>query len=267
MRITHIVPDAREIGAYEKLAAERSLQFEYDDFFDPALLDDKDALERRIALYQGLGRPAGRDTLHGAFFDIIPFSWDGGIRRHSLYRMQQSVEIAGRLGCKGVVFHTGLTPGLVGDRKYRSNWLEVMEATMRTLLAQDDAIEIYCENMFDESPLELADLAEALKEEKRFGICLDIAHMMLVTGEPEQWFDALGPHIRHYHVNDNHLKRDEHLALGCGEINWELMDALTGRNGSRDCSMLLEVNGLDKIKTSLEYLDHGCGGGYERKLV
>ncbi len=266
MKITHIVPDAQEIGVYAKLAAEHSLDFEYDDFFDPALLDDIEALERRIALYRDLGRPAGRDTLHGAFFDIIPFSWDSGIRRHSIYRMQQSVEIAGRLGCRGVVFHTGLTPGLVGDHKYRSNWLDVMADTMRTLLSQDDSIEIYCENMFDESPLELAELAAALKEEKRFGVCLDIAHMMLVTKEPEHWFDVLGPYIRHFHVNDNHLKRDEHLALGDGNIDWKRMEELVGQSGSTNCSMLLEVRGMDKIRTSLEYLT-GRGGGYERKLV
>ena len=52
------------------------------------------------------------DTMHGAFFDIVPFSWDSGISRHSLYRMQQSAEIAAGLGCRAVIFHAGLRPVL-----------------------------------------------------------------------------------------------------------------------------------------------------------
>ncbi|MCM1101983.1 MAG: sugar phosphate isomerase/epimerase [Clostridium sp.] len=259
IKITHIVPDARDLNTYVELAEKHALCFEYDDFFEPDLLDDREALDRRIALYRDLGRPKGRDTMHGAFYDIIPFSWDSGICRHSLYRMQQSVEIAGRLGCKGVVFHTGLTPGLVGSRKYRDNWVKVMADTMRTLLAQDESLEIYCENMFDESPDELADLAAALRDEERFGICLDIAHMMLVTDEPEQWFEKLGSHIHHFHINDNHLNRDEHLALGDGVIDWPRMYELMGRHDLMQRSILLEVTGADKIRASLDYIRKGNG--------
>lgn len=257
-KITHIIPRIQELETYVKLAEEYSWGFEYNDFFNPALLDDREALAQRIALYKSLDRPEGIDTLHGAFYDIVPFSWDSGISRHSVYRMQQSVEIAGQLGCRGVIFHTGLTPGLVDDQKYRSHWLEVMADTVRMLLRQDDKVEIYCENMFDESPLELAELAVILEGEKRFGICLDIAHMMLVTDKPEQWFEVMGPYVRHFHVNDNHLNRDEHLALGCGKIDWPYIFDMIQAHDLWKSSMLLEVNGLDKIGTSLDYLQT-CG--------
>lgn len=257
-KITHIIPRFQELETYVKIAGEHSLGFEYNDFFNPALLDDREALANRIAAYQKLGRSEGIDTLHGAFYDIVPFSWDSGISSHSIYRMQQSVEIAGELGCRGVVFHTGLTPGLVGDQKYRSHWLEVMADTVRMLLGQDDAVEIYCENMFDESPWELAELAAMLAGEKRFGICLDIGHMMLATGQPKQWFEAMGPYVRHFHVNDNHLNRDEHLALGCGKIDWPQIFGLIQEYGLSENSMLLEVSGPDRIGTSLDYLQ-ACG--------
>lgn len=249
-----IIPNAGELDKYAELAEKYSLGFEYNDFFKPDLLDDKDALKQRIALYRGLKRPEGADTLHGAFFDIIPFSWDSGIRKHSLYRMQQSVEIACELGCRGVVFHTALAPGLVSDGKYRANWLEMMEKTMRMLLAEG-GVEIYCENTFDErSPFELRDLALALCDEERFGVCLDVAHMMLSKEEPERWFQELAPYIRHFHLNDNHLERDEHLVMGGGNIDWDLVFKLIKDNGLRKSSMLLEVNGMDKIQKSLEFI-------------
>lgn len=253
--MVEIIPSARELDKYADLAQRHSLGFEYNDFFMPDLLDDADALRERIALYKGLGRPEGMDTLHGAFFDIVPFSWDSGIRGHSLYRMQQSVEIACQLGCRGVVFHTGLVPGLVSDKKYRANWLDVMEKTVRGLLAQSDKVEIYCENTFDEkSPYELKDLAIALRDEERFGVCLDVAHMMLSGEKPEHWFAELAPYVRHFHLNDNHLGRDEHLALGDGSIDWDLMFGLIDRHGLWGSSMLLEMNGMDKIQKSLDFI-------------
>ena len=251
-----IIPNAGELDRYAELAEKNSLGFEYNDFFMPDLLDDQEELKRRIALYKGLNRPKGTDTLHGAFFDIVPFSWDSGIRRHSLYRMQQSMEIACELGCRGVVFHTGLAAGLVSDDRYRANWLEVMEKTMRMLLAESGSeIEIYCENVFDEkSPLELRDLAYALSDEERFGICLDVAHLMLSKEKPERWFQELAPYVRHFHLNDNHLERDEHLVMGGGSIDWEFVFKLISGYGLQKSSMLLEMNGMDKIQKSLEYI-------------
>lgn len=250
-----IIPNAGELERYAELAEKHSLGFEYNDFFMPDLLDDKSLLRQRIALYRELNRPEGRDTLHGVFFDIFPFSWDSGIRRHSLYRMQQSVEIACELGCRGVVFHTGLVPGLVGDEKYRSNWLEMMEKTMRRLLTQGGGVEIYCENTFDErSPYELRDLAFALQDERKFGVCLDVAHLMLSKEKPERWFQTLAPYIRHFHLNDNHLERDEHLAMGEGCIDWDLVFRLIDGDGLGEASMLLEMNGLDKVQKSLAFV-------------
>lgn len=256
MRMIEIIPGAEDLDKYVELAEKNSLGFEYNDFFVPDLLDDKNALKQRIALYKNLKRPEGKDTLHGAFFDIVPFSCDSGIRRHSLYRMQQSMEIACELGCRGVVFHTGLASGLVGDEKYRANWLDVMEKTMRKLLAESNGVEIYCENTFDEkSPFELRDLALALRDEERFGVCLDVAHMMLSREKPERWFQKLAPHIRHFHLNDNHLERDEHLALGDGSIDWDFIKKLISENQLLKSSILLEMKGMDKIQKSLDFIN------------
>lgn len=255
IKITQIIPDFRKAENYIEFAGHHSLGFEYNDFYDPDLLDDKNALEKRISLYNGLDRTNKNDTLHGAFYDIVPFSFDKGIRKHSVYRMQQSVEIAGRLGCKAVIFHTNLMPGLVGGEKYRNNWLETMADTVRQLLSQDSQIHIYCENMFDDSPYELADLAKILSDEPRFGVCLDIGHMMLVTNEPDKWFDVLSPYIRHFHINDNHFNRDEHLELGGGSIDWRWVFTTIQKYALTNRSMLLEVNGTDKISKSFRYLE------------
>lgn len=250
-----IIPNVQELRAYVELAEQHSLGFEYNDFFDPQLLDDAAGLEERLKIYQSLDRPAGLDTLHGAFYDLVPFSWDDGIRRHSIYRMQQSVEIAGRLGCRAVVFHAGLDPKYMKGEKYYNNWLECMTETMSRLLAQDDSLEIYCENVLEKTPGSLLELAKRLGDEKRFGICVDVAHLMLAMGDPEEWFRALSPYIRHFHLNDNHLQTDDHLALGRGSIDWKPIFDGIKRHELWNVSRLLEVSSLEKIRESLELLE------------
>lgn len=260
-----IIPEIDRIEEYAELAENCSLGFEYNDFFNPDLLDDEGAISEKIRQYRQLGRPEKADTMHGAFYDIVPFSWDSGISRHSIYRMQQSVEIADRLGCRAVIFHAGLRPEFAGSERYYRNWLETMAAVARKLLAQSDA-EVYYENTQEKFPAQLAELADSLRDESRFGICLDVSHMMLANGaSAEEWIHRLSPYIRHFHLNDTHLKTDEHLALGCGCIDWKEIFRQIGQYGLRDKSMLLEVNGLQKIRISLEYLEkagvcHECSG-------
>ena len=247
-----IIPFWEQLEVYAALAEQYGLAFEYNDFYVPDLLDNNTLLKERIRIYQSLGRPKGVDTLHGVFFDILPFSYDSGIRKQSVYRMRQSMEIAEALGCKGVVFHTNFVPLLLSGEKYRNNWLECMRETIAKLL--DESVgEIYLENMFDQSPDELAELAVALQGESRFGVCLDIAHMRLVTDKPLEWFKVLAPYIKHFHFNDTHLQYDDHLALGQGSINWKEIEALIEEFDLKDKNRLIEVNGLEKIHHSLEY--------------
>lgn len=250
-----IIPEIDKIEEYEELAEKYSLGFEYNDFFNPDLLDEEAVIKERIRQYRQLGRPEKADTMHGAFFDIVPFSWDRGISRHSLYRMEQSAEIAAELGCRAVIFHAGLRPEFAGGERYYRNWLETMTEAARKLAAQS-GVEIYYENVQETSPAELAELADCLREEKRFGICLDVAHLMLTKGAPpEEWIQRLAPYVRHFHLNDNHLKTDDHLALGSGDIDWKEIFGSIRRHGLQDRSILLEVNGLEKTKSSLEYLE------------
>jgi len=248
-----IIPSWEQIDQCIALSEQYGLAFEYNDFYAPEFLDDGAALKKRIADYRSMGRPVGVDTMHGVFYDILPFSLDKGVREHGIDRMRQSVEIAEELGCRAVVFHTNLTPFFLNSAQYRQGWLESMRKTILEILKNSSRCEIYVENMLDDSPAELLALAQALEGERRFGVCLDVAHMMLQPGEPEKWFKALSPYIRHFHLNDTHLKYDEHLPLGQGLIDWQVIFGLMKKYNLEKKSILLEVKGLDKISQSLEY--------------
>lgn len=163
---------------------------------------------------------------------------------------------------QGCDFSWGLNPEFAKGEKYYRNWLETMASVARKLAAQAD-VEVYYENVQETSPAELAELADSLRDERRFGICVDIAHLMLAKGAPlEEWIHRLAPYIRHFHLNDCHLKTDDHLALGGGDIDWKEVFGQIRQCGLQDKSLLLEVNGLQKISTSLDYLNRLEQRGY-----
>ena len=92
-----IVAKADGLDEYRKIADEYGVGFEYNDFYMPDLLDDNLKLQSVMDRYRTVGVPE-YCTMHGAFFDIIPFSNDSAIRRVSLERMKESMEIAEKMG-------------------------------------------------------------------------------------------------------------------------------------------------------------------------
>ena len=64
----YVIPNLSELDKYLKLASDYNLGFEYNDFFDPNLLDNNEKLNDTISKYQSLKRKG--DTLHGVFYDI-----------------------------------------------------------------------------------------------------------------------------------------------------------------------------------------------------
>ena len=118
----HIIPKLNQLDKYLELARKYDLGFEYNEFFMPNLLDDEKALNNVINEYKKLNRK--NDTLHGVFFDIVLDSQDEKIRRISYERVRKSLEIASKLNCKGVIFHTNYITWMKDDT-YRNRWVEL----------------------------------------------------------------------------------------------------------------------------------------------
>ena len=251
-----IIPELSDLSNCVEFAEKNSLGFEYNDFYEPCILDDKLELDKRINIYKSLNRPYKKDTLHGAFYDIIHFSVDEKIRNHSIYRMTQSMEVAEKLGCRGVVFHTNISPCFSHSQWYINDWLEKSVIALEKLFEYAGDIEIYFENMLDNSPEYLYMLSESMKNEKRFGVCLDVAHLMVMSGKTEIWFEKLAPFIKHFHFNDNNLLYDEHLTIGNGKIDWKQVSVLLKQYNLFDgnISKLIEVRGLKSAEESFKYI-------------
>ena len=249
--ILECIPEYKNAEAWAEIAEQNGLCFEYNEFFRPEILDNKALVAEIINIYKSLGRNRSRDTLHGAFLDITVSSSDPLIRKASDYRVKQSIEIGWKLGVRGVVFHTNYLSDFK-SKVYRDRWAERNIEYWRNICRSNPDINIYLENMFDDTPELLARVAEGMTDVPNFGVCLDIAHAFLSDVFERSWADALQGHIRHIHINDNDGLEDLHLPIGSGKIDWSILKdpALL----SCDPSVLIEVSGKDRLMKSLQYL-------------
>lgn len=252
-----IVSLAKNIEEYKSLVREYNVGFEVNDFYNPDVLENPDEMERLIAFYQQEGLPAG-STMHGAFFDIVVFSYDPRIREISELRMEQSMKAAVRLGVKGVVFHTNYSPMLSGA-EYDKRAVDMTTQYVECLLKRYPDTEIYLENMFDTDPDIMMAMSERLCAYGNYGVCFDYAHASISHTPMEIWVTGLAPYIKHVHINDNDFRKDLHLAVGDGNINWSQF--MTYREKYfPDSAVLIETTLPENQRRSLEYLERNYKG-------
>lgn len=246
-----IIPQIEDIEEYLSLSKEYNLGFEFDDFFTPKMLSDDKKCEERIARYKSYVLPDIL-TLHGDFFDVLVFSADEEIVATSIKRIYQSMEAAKKIGAKKVIFHSNINSAIHADY-YLINWLESNERVFREACGKYPGITVLVENMFDWTSDPLVRLAKRMGDISNFGICLDYAHAFLSKENVNDWCQKLSPYIKHVHINDNDGIRDLHLPVGAGKIDWNEF----GKNKElyfHDSSILIEVNGLENIKKSIEFV-------------
>ncbi len=248
----HIIPKLNELDKYLELSKKYNLGFEYNEFFIPSILDDEKRLNEIIDEYKKLNRC--NDTLHGVFFDITLDSKDEKIKNISYERVRESMVIASKLKCKGVIFHTNYITWMK-DEPYRNRWVELNAKAYLELIEEFKDLEIYVENMFDLDPYLLRRLMERINH-PRIGVCLDIAHASISGVAIKEWFDNLKPYIKHLHINDNDKKVDSHQELGKGLIDYNEAYKYIKELDSKT-TILIEISDYDKTVNSIKYLKDG----------
>lgn len=252
MKGLYLVPDKGNLEESIQLIKDCKGTFEYNDFFTGEILDDKKKQLEIIDCYAKIHSDFSKDTMHGAFLDVTVHSSDARIREVSELRIRQSMDIAKEMGLRGVVFHTNRLQDFRVEF-YLKNWVETNEHFFRMLCETYPNQEIYMENMFDEAPDVLAELAQRMQDVTNFGVCLDYAHAAISRTEPAEWMKQLAPYIKHMHINDNDLKNDLHKPVGDGQIDWNQFNKEMELY-QIDASVLVEVSGVEKQKKSLEYM-------------
>ena len=188
-------------------------------------------------------------SVHGAFIDVNPASGDPLIRELSRKRCRESCALAVSVGASNVVFHSSAFPFLRGA--YLNNWASVCASFYDELAAQYP-VKIYIENAQDLDPEPLRKLRDSVSSD-RIGVCLDIGHANYSRVPMEQWFDVLEDSIGYFHLSDNNGSFDDHLPLGQGTVDWQLIHRRWEQLG-RDIPITLETGSLADTEKSLAFL-------------
>ena len=229
-----MIPRINELEENLKLRDKLNIGFEFNDFFIPDLLDDKKALEERIKAYEKIG---GYNTIHAVFFDICFNSSDSLIKNASYARARQCLDIAKRLNCKKIVFHTNYIVGF-NSADYKKMWIDRNALAYKTFLKEYSDIEIVIENMFDDNDELILKVLEEVND-PRFRMCFDIAHANLSNESIIDWYNNCKKYISHIHINDNFGDSDSHFAIGDGSIDYDYV--IKKILNDFDGSILIEV--------------------------
>lgn len=247
-----IIPSLTQLKNYAEFSRQYHAAFEYNEFFLPAILDQEEQKKKIMYQYMELDRDRSNDTLHGAFLDICINSDDPKIFAVSDLRVHQCMEIAKDMGLKAVIFHTNY---IVNFRlkPYLLNWINRNEIYWKQILKEYPNQKIYIENMFDDSPYLLTELAKRMEQENRFAVCLDTAHAFISGSPLSFWFESLKPYIRHLHINDNDGEQDLHQIVGSGNFPWDIFKDFV-LSLKHPPSLLIEVRSFEDLQKSTDYM-------------
>lgn len=167
-------------------------------------------------------REAGIRSLsfHAPFEDLCPGARDEEARRFAVRRIEGAIALAPVFRPAGIVLHGGYFDWLFDFRP--SMWFAPARRSFGELAeaAEKAGTDLFVENVFDEIPDHLLRLREAVGS-PRLHFCFDPGHATLFSRLPvHKWVEALGEGIRLMHVHDNRGRRDDHLPVGEGGINF-----------------------------------------------
>jgi len=188
-------------------------------------------------------------TVHAPYGDLNLATLNHPIWEESVSQISSCIEYAAEFTTR-VTIHPGyLSP--VGKLLPESAWKNQKEA-LRLIgnVASGCGVLACLENMIGvreflcQRPFELAGMTEGIEG---IGMTIDFGHANTV-GLVKEFLPLLGS-ASHIHLHDNHGFSDEHLALGEGTIDWELVGSAvkTGYSGVT----VVEGRSLEEAKKSM----------------
>lgn len=193
-------------------------------------------------------------TLHLPFSDMNLAGLNDSIRAEVLRQMKNYLTLASNYVNLAVVHPGYLSPygAQVPHQAYMTNLASIRELCD---FAADFGILIAVENMpdfpkiFGKYPDEMQEMLDAVGSHN-VGFTFDVGHANTVE-LIDEFLDQLGDRISHVHIHDNMGKKDEHLPLGEGNIDWKhVMERLSNYKGI----FVTEMASVEEGIRSLEFL-------------
>jgi sugar phosphate isomerase/epimerase len=193
-------------------------------------------------------------TMHLPFSDMNLAGLNKGIHDEIMRQMKKCLDMGSDFVNLAVVHPGYLSPygSQVRDQAWKTNVESIQQLCDH---AEDMGIVIAVENMpkmpkiYGMNPDEMLDILKDVNREN-VGITLDVGHAN-TNGFVGEFVEMCLGKIKHMHIHDNHGKRDEHLPIGQGTVDWKkFMESISGYKGM----MVTEMMNLDEGRQCIEYL-------------
>jgi sugar phosphate isomerase/epimerase len=189
-------------------------------------------------------------TMHAPYADLNPGSPERMVREATLKRFHQLMDVAEHFRPKVIVLHPGYDRWRFGESK--EMWLQNSVKTWGEILPRAEEIDckLAVENVFEEEPSTLKALFETVNS-PRLRHCFDVGHWNLfVKPSMEEWFAEVGSWIAEAHIHDNMGTKDDHNAIGEGNIDFGLFFRLMGKYAP-DATWTIEAHSRETLEKAL----------------
>lgn len=232
------------------------LEFILERGLNPEIYFNGEALDTYCAddvltIHNSLKKRGLKTTIHAPFMDLSPGGVDSKIKKSTLERLDQTLEVGAIFTPRLIVFHPGYNKWFFDNNV--DLWLKNSLVTWSGLLRKAEQLKIplAVENIFEEEPSSLYKLISKLNS-PYFNFCFDTGHFNLFSNVTmEEWFISLGSFIKEVHLHDNNKHADDHLPLGDGEIDFPLFFKLLKKYGVTPI-YTIEPHKVEDLERSLE---------------
>lgn len=229
----------------DEIDAVAGLNFDYLELaMDPPMAHYSVLLSQRLAITRAL-RDAGLGLVCHLPTFVSAADLTEGIREASLAEMRLSLDLAAELGAEKVVLHpppvTGMGVFVVPTVKELAfAFLEKMSEA-----AAEREVPLCLENMMPRNILavEPEDFFEIFEKFPDLKLTLDSGHGHIDDPDGSRligFVDRFPGKIGHLHLSDNNGRRDEHLAVGKGTIDFSSLISKLREHGYDD-TLTLEI--------------------------
>ena len=194
-------------------------------------------------------------TLHAPYLDLSPGSPDSAVRALTRHRFQQVCQLVPIFRPSTVVCHTGYD-----HKRYwglKETWIQnslELWSWLSESIGTEGAV-LMLENVYEQSPYEFLEVYEKL-EDQHVGFCLDTGHLAVFSlANLSTWLEVLGENISQLHLHDNLGNQDDHLALGKGDIDFQMLFKYLKSTRTDPPIITLEPHREEDLWPSLRYLE------------
>lgn len=183
--------------------------------------------------------------LHAPTIDLNPASLNPGIREETLRQLKETLDLASLMGAKAITTHPGLIHRLEERVRDMAKFYSVGTLQEANQYAEEIGVIFSVENM----PHRYAYFCNTVEEHAYFlekcgcYATVDLGHAN-TTGDPYSFLNL--EKTFYYHVSDNNGDKDQHLSLGQGTLDLNLINSID--------RVIIELNRYEDVLKSRDLL-------------